>query len=123
MPDGPSAAGADAMLTALVADAAWVQLHTGDPGTAGTSNVSSVTTRESVTWGSASITSRARSASPNVMPISALISFWSEVVEKKISPGVPNCAGFGVPGPNSEYCVVTSVFTSGATRTPNTSPI
>ena len=35
-------------------DMAYAQLHTGDPGTAGTSNVSSVTTREATTWGSAS---------------------------------------------------------------------
>ena len=32
----------------------WVQLHTGNPGTVGTANVSSVTTRPSVTFGAAS---------------------------------------------------------------------
>jgi hypothetical protein len=31
--------------------ATWVQLHTGAPGPAGTANVSSVTTRQQVTWG------------------------------------------------------------------------
>lgn len=41
-----------------------VQLHTGDPGTAGTSNVSSVTTRQSLTWGSASSASIAITNSP-----------------------------------------------------------
>lgn len=36
--------------TAFTAPAAfWVQLHTGDPGAAGTANVSSVTTRQQVT--------------------------------------------------------------------------
>jgi len=45
----------DAMLTTVTGtDGVYVQLHTGDPGSAGTSNVSSVTTRESVTWGSVS---------------------------------------------------------------------
>lgn len=51
MADGPSAAGANAMLSALVADMADVALAVGDPGTAGTSNPSSVTTRQSATWG------------------------------------------------------------------------
>jgi hypothetical protein len=32
----------------------FVQLHTGDPGPNGTNNVSSVTTRPSLTWGAAS---------------------------------------------------------------------
>lgn len=54
MPDGPSAAGANAMLNALTADMAFAELHTGAPGSAGTSNLSSVTTRQSVTWPAAS---------------------------------------------------------------------
>lgn len=49
-----TAAVADAWLTTLVGEAVYVQLHTGDPGAAGTSNVSSVTTREEITWGSPS---------------------------------------------------------------------
>src|SRR5258708_35859120 len=32
----------------------FVQLHTGEPGAAGTSNVSSVTTRPGITWAAAS---------------------------------------------------------------------
>src|SRR5260221_9702083 len=32
----------------------FVQLHTGEPGAAGTSNVSSVTTRPAITWAAAS---------------------------------------------------------------------
>lgn len=54
MADGPSATAANAMLTALIADFADVALATGDPGSAGTSNPSSVTTREAVTWGTPS---------------------------------------------------------------------
>lgn len=47
MADGLSTAVADAALGTITGtDAAYVQLHTGDPGPAGTSNVSSVTTRE-----------------------------------------------------------------------------
>jgi hypothetical protein len=34
--------------------ATYIQLHTGTPGASGTSNVSSVTTREAVTWSAAS---------------------------------------------------------------------
>jgi hypothetical protein len=44
--------------------ATYVQLHTGDPGSAGTSNVSSVTTREAVTWGSPSAGSISASNTP-----------------------------------------------------------
>lgn len=36
--------------------AVWVQLHVADPGSAGTSNVASNTTREQVTFGSAATT-------------------------------------------------------------------
>lgn len=62
---GLSTTNADLALTAAVGtNAIFAQLHTGDPGAAGTSNVSSVTTRESVTWGSASAGSVAASNSP-----------------------------------------------------------
>ena len=55
MADGLSTTVANAALNNIVGtDAAYVQLHTGAPGSAGTSNVSSVTTREAQTWGSAS---------------------------------------------------------------------
>lgn len=48
--------------TAYAAIAAvYVQLHTGDPGAAGTSNVSAVTTRNAVTWGAPSAGSMALS--------------------------------------------------------------
>lgn len=55
MADGLSAAVAQAALNNIVGtDAAYVQLHTGAPGSAGTANVSSTTARQSVAWGSAS---------------------------------------------------------------------
>ena len=54
MSDGLSTANADAALDTWTADADYIQLHTGDPGSSFTSNVSSVTTREAVTWGSPS---------------------------------------------------------------------
>lgn len=37
----------------------FVQLHTGEPGAAGTSNVSSVTTRPAITWAAASAGAKA----------------------------------------------------------------
>jgi hypothetical protein len=53
--DGLSATVANAALTSIVGtNANNVQLHTGAPGSAGTSNVSSVTTRPAATWASAS---------------------------------------------------------------------
>jgi hypothetical protein len=54
MADGLSASNVNATLAEIVASASFVQLHTADPGAAGTTAVSSVTTRQSVTWGSAS---------------------------------------------------------------------
>lgn len=52
MADGLSVTTANALLTTLVTapSASFIQLHTGPPGASGTANVSSVATRESVTW-------------------------------------------------------------------------
>lgn len=55
MADGLSTTVANAALTSIVGtNANDIQLHTGPPGANGTANVSSVTTREAVTWGAAS---------------------------------------------------------------------
>ena len=62
---GLSATVADSALDDMVGtNANDVQMHTGAPGAAGTGNVSSVTTREAVTWGSASGGSVAASNEP-----------------------------------------------------------
>jgi hypothetical protein len=63
---GISVTMADSMLTTLTTSPAssFAQLHTADPGTAGTTGVSSVTTREAVTWGSPSAGSVAASNEP-----------------------------------------------------------
>src|SRR5271154_4370037 len=54
MSDGIPAANADSALGTWTASADYISLATGPPGAAGTSNPSSVTTREAVTWGAAS---------------------------------------------------------------------
>jgi hypothetical protein len=60
MADGLSVYLADKMLGWLggvapgTAPSVWVKLHTADPGTAGTTAASSVTTRMALTWGTAS---------------------------------------------------------------------
>lgn len=55
MADGLSATAANALITSLIGSYTWVQLHTGAPGAAGTSNVAGNTTRKQVTsWGSVS---------------------------------------------------------------------
>lgn len=55
MADGLSTANANLALNAAVGtNAAFAQLHTGAPGSAGTTAVASVTTRPAVTWASAS---------------------------------------------------------------------
>lgn len=62
MPTGISAAGANTALDAIRTDTPFVQLHVGDPGAAGTSNVATETTRKSVTFGAASGGSMTNSA-------------------------------------------------------------
>lgn len=52
MTAGLSATLANATLSTIVGSAAFVKLHTGDPGSAGTSNASAETTRKAVTWAS-----------------------------------------------------------------------
>lgn len=64
MTDGLSVANANAALATIIASVGFVQLHTGAPGAAGTANVSSVTTRPAVTWGSPSAGSVAASNQP-----------------------------------------------------------
>lgn len=51
---GWSSTAGNAALTTLVATYTWVQLHVGDPGAAGTSNVAVETDRVQVTWGAVS---------------------------------------------------------------------
>lgn len=49
---GPAASNANAFLEEL--DETWIQLHTDDPGAAGTSNVAGNSTRKQISLGSAS---------------------------------------------------------------------
>lgn len=65
MADGLAVAVANAALSTITGtDANYISLALGDPGSAGTSNPSSVTTREAVTWGSPSAGSVAASDQP-----------------------------------------------------------
>jgi hypothetical protein len=54
MATGWSTGAANNALDEVAADYTWIQLHTGDPGATGTANVASNSTRQQVTWGSAS---------------------------------------------------------------------
>ena len=49
---GPTAG--NAALTTLTTDYSWIKLHTGAPGSAGTSNAATETTRKQISWGTAS---------------------------------------------------------------------
>lgn len=64
MADGISTANADSALGTWTASADYISLAIGPPGSAGTANPSSVTTREAVTWGSAAAGSIAASDEP-----------------------------------------------------------
>jgi len=59
MTAGITAAMANTMLDTIATPMAFVKLHTGDPGSAGTSNASSVTTRPALAWASAASGSKA----------------------------------------------------------------
>lgn len=50
MATGLSSAAANTALDAALANYTWVKLHTGDPGSAGTSNAATETTRKQATW-------------------------------------------------------------------------
>lgn len=84
MSQGLSVASADAALTAAIANWVAAQLHTADPGSAGTTAVSTTTTREGLTWGSPSAGSVAITNTP-VWPswagtngeVETYISGWS----------------------------------------------
>jgi len=67
--------------------ACYIQLHTGDPGAAGTANVSSYTTRTAVTWASAAGGTKAITGSISITgswsgtnnEVLTHVSFWSAV--------------------------------------------
>jgi hypothetical protein len=54
MTAGLTATLANSALGTVTASAGFAQLHIGDPGAAGTANIASVATRQSVTWAAAS---------------------------------------------------------------------
>lgn len=65
MAEGWGAAGAGTALDAAKAAYTWVKLHTGAPGSAGTSNAAANTTRKQVTWGSVSAGAMANTDIPS----------------------------------------------------------
>lgn len=85
MPDGVSVTVANAALNSIVGtNAAFAQLHTGAPGSAGTANGSSTTSRQAVSWNSASAGSVSASNQPAWTnwagtngEVDTDISFWS----------------------------------------------
>ena len=84
MADGLGTTGANSALTNILATGVWMQLHTGLPGAAGTSNVATNNTRVSVTWGAPSSGSASNSVAIafNAVPATETYthaSFWSAV--------------------------------------------
>lgn len=70
--------------TSFSISATWVQLHVGDPGAAGTANVSAVTTRQQATFAAASLGSLSLSTTPTAWNMTTTetiqaISVWSLV--------------------------------------------
>lgn len=50
MAEGMSSAAADLALAPVLAAYTWIKLHTGAPGSAGTANAATETTRKQATW-------------------------------------------------------------------------
>lgn len=68
--------------TSFSISATWVQLHVGDPGAAGTANVSAVSTRQQATFAAASLGSLALASTPTAWNMTttetiSAISVWS----------------------------------------------
>lgn len=89
MSAGVSVAVADAMLTGATGtgDLDYVALATGDPGSAGTTSPSSVTTRESVTWGTPASAAVSATNQPEWTAwagtngeVETYITFWSAAI-------------------------------------------
>lgn len=96
MADGLSAAAANACCSAAVANADFVALATGAPGSAGTANPSSVTTRQAVTWGSPSGGVIAASNEPAWTSWAGTngetdtdLTFWSQVTSGSFELSMP----------------------------------
>ena len=67
----------DAGLTAIGAAATWISLHTADPGTTGTSEVTGGTyARLQTTWGTAAASSMTGSQVTINVPASTTIEYW-----------------------------------------------
>lgn len=62
MATGLASADINSALDTIFTGTQWIQLHTGDPGAAGTANVATNNTRDSVTWAAASGGSKATAA-------------------------------------------------------------
>lgn len=94
--------------------ASYIQLHTGDPGVNGTSNISSYSTRTALTWSSAASGSKALSASVTITASWSgtnneqvtHVSYWSAVsggtfiVSDKLTAAVTMMTGAQVTLPS-----------------------
>ena len=95
--------------------ASYIQLHTGDPGAAGTAHISSYATRTVLAWASAAGGSKSLSASVTITAswsgtnneIITHVSYWSAVtggtfiVSDQLTAGVPVTTGQPVVLPNA----------------------
>ena len=66
--------------TSFAAPATWIQLHTGDPGAAGTANLSAVTTRQQATFATASGGAIALASTPTPFNMTATETIGGVVI-------------------------------------------
>ena len=75
--------------TSFVVSATWIQLHTGDPGAAGTANLSAVTLRKQVTFAAAASGAIALTAAAGPWNMTATETIVSVSVWTAATGGLP----------------------------------
>jgi hypothetical protein len=107
MSEGWIAAEANSVLDTALAAFPWLQLHTGAPGAAGTSNVATNTTRKDTTgeWGA---------ATGGVATSSAKIGPWTTVPATEV---YTKCSFWSAPSGGS--CGLTGSITGGSVTVGN----
>ncbi len=101
MAENWSTAAANAALDALLAAYPWIKLHTGAPGSAGTSNAAAETTRKQATW-----TSAAAGAASNSGALAWTSVAGSETYTKFSAWSASSAGSFGFSGSVTASAIV-----------------
>lgn len=93
MATGIGSAAANSALDTIASTYSWLQLHTGSPGAAGTSNVAGNTTRKQPSWASASGGSKSTNADVNWTAVSTAETYTHFTLWTASSAGTFGASG------------------------------